>query len=164
MISNVSIIISAIGEICAFLAFCGISPETLGIDTYNLLKYIIAFLCVFFGTIIGWNLRIKYEEKYGSICEMISDLKEAPYEVKVNIARAYINGYFIEEDPEESSYSAIAYSAIGAMGYAKPSTDKYLEFCVKVSTRDGYRYELKPEIRRIIKKNQDIIEDAKNDI
>lgn len=84
--------------------------------------------------------------------------------MKVNIARAYINGYFIEEDPEESSYSAIAYSAIGAMGYAKPSTDKYLEFCVKVSTRDGYRYELKPEIRRIIKKNQDIIEDAKNDI
>lgn len=164
MISSIVIIISTIAEVCTILAFFGMSPEALGIDTYSLLKYAVTFLCVLFGAILGWNLRIKYEEKFGTIYEIISDLKEAPYEVKVNIARAYINGYFIEEDPEESSYSAIAYSAIGAMGYAKPSTDKYLEFCVKVSTRDGYRYELKPEIRRIIKKNQDIIEDAKNDI
>lgn len=158
MISNLSIIISAIGEICAFLAFFGISPETLGIDTYNLLKYIIAFLCVFFGTIIGWNLRIKYEEKYGSICEMISDLKEAPYEVKVNIARAYINGYFFEEESEPYAFGFIP------MGYTKTNEDWYDEFCHKVSTREGFRYELKPKIRKIIKKNQDIIDDAKNDV
>lgn len=158
MISSVFIIISTIAEVCTILAFFGMSPEALGIDTYSLLKYAVMFLCVLFGAILGWNLRIKYEEKFGTIYETISDLQEAPYEVKVNLARAYINGYFIEEESEPYAFGFIP------MGYTKTNEDWYDEFCHKVSIREGFRYELKPKIRKIIKKNQDIIEDAKNDV
>lgn len=160
--NNMQGAISIIASIFAILGIL-ITPSFISFSN-PLFVSTLLFLVSIFGLALGWLLRRKYCDRLEDKDETVSDLKEAPYEVKVNIARAYINGYFIEEDPEESSYSAIAYSAIGAMGYAKPSTDKYLEFCVKVSTRDGYRYELKPEIRRIIKKNQDIIEDAKNDI
>lgn len=162
MLYKIKTILEIIVAVCTIFGIT-ISPSLISFDN-PLSVYISLSLVLVIGLYFGWRLKEKYCDRLERSDETISDLKEAPYEVKVNIARAYINGYFIEEDPEESSYSAIAYSAIGAMGYAKPSTDKYLEFCVKVSTRDGYRYELKPEIRRIIKKNQDIIEDAKNDI
>lgn len=162
MLYKIKTILEIIVAVCTIFGIT-ISPSLISFDN-PLSVYLSLSLALAIGLYFGWRLKEKYSDRLEHRDEIVSELKEAPYEVKVNIARAYINGYFIEEDPEESSYSAIAYSAIGAMGYAKPSTDKYLEFCVKVSTRDGYRYELKPEIRRIIKKNQDIIEDAKNDI
>ena len=162
MIRNINSTLSIIASIFAIFGIT-ISPSFISFSN-PLFASTLLLLVSIFGLALGWILKEKNCDRLEHRDGIVSELKEAPYEVKVNIARAYINGYFIEEDPEESSYSAIAYSAIGAMGYAKPSTDKYLEFCVKVSTRDGYRYELKPEIRRIIKKNQDIIEDAKNDI
>lgn len=162
MFYKIKTILEIIVAICAIFGIT-ISPSFISFDN-PLSVYISLSLALVIGLYFGWRLKEKYCDRLEHRDEIVSELKEAPYEVKVNIARAYINGYFIEEDPEESSYNAIAYSAIAAMGYAKPSTDKYLEFCVRVSTRDGYRYELRPEIRRIIKKNQDIIEDAKNDI
>lgn len=150
---------NALEIIVAIFAIFGItiSPSFISFDN-PLSVYVSLSLVLVIGLYFGWRLKEKYCDRLERSDETISDLKEAPYEVKVNLARAYINGYFIEEESEPYAFGFIP------MGYTKTSEDWYDEFCLKVSTREGFRYELKPKIRKIIKKNQDIIEDAKNDI
>lgn len=150
---------NALEIIVAIFAIFGItiSPSFISFDN-PLSVYVSLSLVLVIGLYFGWRLKEKYCDRLERSDETISDLKEAPYEVKVNIARAYINGYFIEEESEPHPFGFVP------MGYTKTNEDWYNEFCSRVSTRDGYRYELKPRIKRIIKKNQDIIEDAKNDI
>lgn len=149
----------ALSIIASIITIFGItiSPSFISFNNPIFLS-IFFFLISIFGLALGWLFKTKHYDHLERSDETISDLKEAPYEVKVNLAKAYINGYFIEEESEPYAFGFIP------MGYTKTNENWYDEFCHKVSTREGFRYELKPKIRKIIKKNQDIIEDAKNDV